>query len=148
MAATSGHWLPRRIWSPLATTRCRRLAIPQDSEQTKYYFSTSGLPSISSSRRQTPWDSRPETFFQLNPYSNSSYVTSFLTRRWVCLLWICLAFRKIAHMVCYWKFFLLHYIQVFCQYRHCKADHAYLTYLMLQGQLSHLNGRKLHHRQV
>jgi hypothetical protein len=28
------------------------------------------------------------------------------------------------------------------------ADHAYLTYLMLQRQLSHLNGRKLDHHQV
>jgi hypothetical protein len=37
-------------------------------------------------------------------------------------------------------FFLLHYKQVLCQYRLCKADHAYLTYLMLQRQLSHLNG--------
>jgi hypothetical protein len=30
----------------------------------------------------------------------------------------------------------------------CTADHAYCTYLMLQRQLSHLNGRKLDHRQV
>jgi hypothetical protein len=29
----------------------------------------------------------------------------------------------------------------------CNGDHAYLTYLMLQRQLSHLNGRKLDHRQ-
>jgi hypothetical protein len=46
------------------------------------------------------------------------------------------------------KFFLLHYIQVLCQSRLCKADHDHLTYLMLQRQLSHLNGRKLDHRQV
>jgi hypothetical protein len=30
-----------------------------------------------------------------------------------------------------------------CQYRLCKADHIYLTYLMLQLQLSHLGFRKL-----
>jgi hypothetical protein len=42
----------------------------------------------------------------------------------------------------------LHYTQVLCQYRLYRADHAYLTYLMLQRQLSHLNGRKLDHRQV
>jgi hypothetical protein len=30
----------------------------------------------------------------------------------------------------------------------CKADHAYLTYLMLQRQFSHFSGRKLDHRQV
>jgi hypothetical protein len=34
-------------------------------------------------------------FFQLNPYGNSPHVTSPLTRRWVCLLWICLAFRQV-----------------------------------------------------
>jgi hypothetical protein len=43
---------------------------------------------------------------------------------------------------------LLHYAQVLCQYRLCSADHAYLTYLTLQRQLSHLNGRKLGRRQV
>jgi hypothetical protein len=53
----------------------------------------------------------------------------------------------IAHIACYWIFFLLHYIQVLCQSKLCKADHAYLTYLMLQ-QLSHLNGHKLDHCQV
>jgi hypothetical protein len=53
-----------------------------------------------------------------------------------------------AHTACYWKFFLLHYIQVLWQYRLCRADHAYLMHLMLQWQLSHLNGRKLDHRQV
>jgi hypothetical protein len=42
----------------------------------------------------------------------------------------------------------MHYIQVLCQPRICKADHAYLTYLTLQRQLSHLNGRKLDRRQV
>jgi hypothetical protein len=40
-------------------------------------------------------------------------------------------------------YFFLHYTQVLCQYRLYGADHAYLTYLMLQRQLSHLNGRKL-----
>jgi hypothetical protein len=34
-------------------------------------------------------------FFQLNSCGNSPYVTSSLTRRWVCLLWICLAFRQV-----------------------------------------------------
>jgi hypothetical protein len=36
-----------------------------------------------------------EFFFQLNLCDNSPYVTSSLTRRWVCLLWICLAFRQV-----------------------------------------------------
>jgi hypothetical protein len=55
---------------------------------------------------------------------------------------------RIAHTACYWKFYLLHCIEVLCQSRLCKAYHAYLTYLMLQRQLSHLNGPKLERRQV
>jgi hypothetical protein len=34
-------------------------------------------------------------YSQLNPFDISPYVTSSLTRRWVCLLWICLAFRQV-----------------------------------------------------
>jgi hypothetical protein len=49
----------------------------------------------------------------------------------------------IAHIACYWKGFLVHYILILCQCRLCKAHHDYLTYLMLQRQLSHLIGRKL-----
>jgi hypothetical protein len=40
-----------------------------------------------------------------------------------------LAFRQVyvSHLIaCYWKFILSDYIQVLCQYRLCKADHAYL----------------------
>jgi hypothetical protein len=44
--------------------------------------------------------------------------------------------------------FCILYVQVLCQYRLYKADHAQLTYLMLRRQLSNLNGRKLDHRQV
>jgi hypothetical protein len=44
---------------------------------------------------------------------------------------------RIAHIACYWTFLLVHYIQVLCQFRLCKADHAHLTYLMLQRQFSH-----------
>jgi hypothetical protein len=58
-----------------------------------------GLPPIGSSWRQAPRDSRPETSFQLNTCCRSLYVTSFLTRRWVCLLWICLAFVKCMHRI-------------------------------------------------
>jgi hypothetical protein len=35
-----------------------------------------------------------------------------------------------------------------CQYRLCRANNAYLRYFMLQRRFSHLNGRKLDHRQV
>jgi hypothetical protein len=98
-----------------------------------------------------PLETHDQRFFQLNSCCQRPYVTSSLTRRWVCLLWIRLAFSSSVHFehtACYWKFFLLHYTQVLCQYRLYRADHAYLTYLMLQRQLVNLKGRKLDHRQV
>jgi hypothetical protein len=49
----------------------------------------------------------------------------------------------IARIACYWKLLLLYFTQVLCQSRFCKADHVCATYLMLQRQLSHLNGREL-----
>jgi hypothetical protein len=55
---------------------------------------TGGLPLIISSWRQAPWGSRAVIFLQLNPWGHSLYVTASLTRRWVCLLWICFAFVK------------------------------------------------------
>jgi hypothetical protein len=44
------------------------------------------------------------TFFQPNPCGHSSYVTSSLTRGWIRLLWICLAFSsvRIAHLPRFW----------------------------------------------
>jgi hypothetical protein len=54
---------------------------------------------------------------------------------------------RFAYIACYWKFFRLHYIQVLCKYRLYRADYVYLTCLMLQRQFTHLNGRKLDHRQ-
>jgi hypothetical protein len=49
-------------------------------------FTTGGLLPISSSWRQAPWDSRPVMFFQLNTCGHNPYVTSSLTRGWVCRL--------------------------------------------------------------
>jgi hypothetical protein len=66
-----------------------------------------------------PRETHDQRFFQLIPCSNSRYVTSSLTRRWVCLLW--LAWPFIKRTACYWKFFLLHCIQVLCQYRLCEV---------------------------
>jgi hypothetical protein len=43
---------------------------------------------------------------------------------------------RVAHMACYWKFFLLRYTQVLCQYRLCRADHAYLTCLLFHKSKS------------
>jgi hypothetical protein len=42
----------------------------------------------------------------------------------------------------------VHYVQDLCQSRVCKVDHVYLTYLMLQRQFNHLNGRKFDRRHV
>jgi hypothetical protein len=54
------------------------------------YFTTGGLPPISSSWRQAPWDSRSAFFFQLNVCGHSPYVTS-LKRGWVGSLQLLLA---------------------------------------------------------
>jgi hypothetical protein len=55
--------------------------------QSQSYFTTSGLPPISSSWRQTPWDSRPVILFlQRNTSGYNTYVTSSLMRGWVCRL--------------------------------------------------------------
>jgi hypothetical protein len=40
-------------------------------------------------------DTHDQRFFQLNPCSHSPYVTPSRTRRWVCLLCICLVFREV-----------------------------------------------------
>jgi hypothetical protein len=62
--------------------------------QSQSYFMTGSLPPISSSWRQAPWDQQP-VFFSLNPCGHSPYVTSYLTRGWVRLLWICLTFCQV-----------------------------------------------------
>jgi hypothetical protein len=79
---------------------------------------------------------------------HSPYVASSLTRRRVRLLRTLFAFVKCTYRTHSMLLRILPFalrIQVLCQYRLCKEDHAYLTYLMLQRQLSHLNGRKLDH---
>jgi hypothetical protein len=62
--------------------------IPNLSQsQSQSYFTTGGLPPISLSWRQAPWDPRPEFLFSnwtLGGYS--PYVTTFLMRGWVCRL--------------------------------------------------------------
>jgi hypothetical protein len=55
--------------------------------QSQNYFTTGGLPPISSSWRQAPWGSGHSNFiFQLNTCGYSPYVTSSLTRGRVCCL--------------------------------------------------------------
>jgi hypothetical protein len=76
--------------------------------QSQCHLTTGGLPPISSSWRQTPWDSR-KFFFLLVNWTVAVIVTS----GWVCLLWIGftspLSSVRIAHIAYYCKFFLLHY---------------------------------------
>jgi hypothetical protein len=57
--------------------------------QSQSHFTTGGLPPISSSWRQAPWDSRPVFFSELNICGHSPYVTSSLTRGWVCRFSCC-----------------------------------------------------------
>jgi hypothetical protein len=46
-----------------------------------------------------------------------------------------LSSMHVAHIIYYWKFFPLHYIQVLCQYRLCKTDHVYLISICYSGSL-------------
>jgi hypothetical protein len=65
----------------------------QSQIQSQSYFTTGDLPPISSSWRQSPWDARPDIFFfQMNTFGNAPYVTSCLTRGWVCHLQLLLVF--------------------------------------------------------
>jgi hypothetical protein len=58
--------------------------------QGQNYFTTVGLPPISSSWRKAPSDSRSE-IFQLNSCGHSPHVICSLTREWVCNLQLLLA---------------------------------------------------------
>jgi hypothetical protein len=84
-------------------------------------------------------------YFQLNPCGNSPYVTPSVTRKWVSLM-------NRLHLCQVYVSHIWHVIEndslCIIQYRLCKADHVYLTYLMLQRQVSHLNGRTLDGRKV
>jgi hypothetical protein len=116
----------------------------QSQNKSQSYFMTGSLLPISLSWRQAPWDSQPE-FFSTEPLRSLSLCNILSDEKMglsiMNMLGLSLSVH-IAHIACYWKFLFLHYIQLLCQYRLCRADHAYLTYLMPQQQLSHLNGRK------
>jgi hypothetical protein len=60
--------------------------LTQSQSQSQNYFTTGGLPSISSSWLQAFRDSRPVSFLQLNTCRRSLYITSYLTRRLFCIL--------------------------------------------------------------
>jgi hypothetical protein len=89
---------------------------------------------LRSSWRQGLWGSRSEIFATETLRSESLCNILFDEKMGLFLMNVLgLSWSvRIAHVACYCKFFILHYVQVLCQSRLCKADHAYLTYLMLQ----------------
>jgi hypothetical protein len=61
---------------------------PGAKPPTTVTVATGGEPTVSASWRQTPRGSRPKFFLQINLCDRSPYVTSSVTKGWVCLLWI------------------------------------------------------------
>jgi hypothetical protein len=126
-------------WSSPAQSYLTPTNSSQSQRQSQNYFTTDGLPPISSPWRQAPWDPRPEIFSNwtlavivlCNILSDEKMGLSLMN-----MLGLSSSIH-FTHIACYWNFFLLHYTQVLCQYRLWKADHAYLAYLMLQRQLTH-----------
>jgi hypothetical protein len=108
-------WEPRRLRALWAFTACYRIALPYVTHENRknrcvytsvfrrrfvkskselrydWRFTANQFVLASSPSRLTTRD----FFFQLISCGNSPYVTPFLTRRWVCLLWICLASRQV-----------------------------------------------------
>jgi hypothetical protein len=96
LAIPGSHWLTVQLLLALTITVSLRsvshgtqgepsdlslllLVQSQSQSQSQSYFTTGGLPPISSSWRQAPWDPRPDFFFQLNSCGNSPYVASSLS---------------------------------------------------------------------
>jgi hypothetical protein len=61
-----------------------QLTTAQSKSQSQSYFTTGGLPSLSSSWRQSLETHDQYFFFQLNTCGYGPYVTFSLTRGWVC----------------------------------------------------------------
>jgi hypothetical protein len=84
----------KSVWSQVQFCDITVLSLPwttsswrMELSQTQSYFTTGGLPPISSTWRQAPWGSEYSNFiFQLNTCCHSPYVTSCLTTAWVCRL--------------------------------------------------------------
>jgi hypothetical protein len=117
----------------------------QSQNQSQSYFTTGGLPPIVRLGVKTLETHDQRHFYQLN-FCAYSLCNILSDKKMGLSLMNMLGLSssvRIAHIACYWKHFPWHYTQVLYQHRLCRADHVYLTYLMLQRQLSHLNGRKL-----
>jgi hypothetical protein len=81
-----GHWF-------IFFSRLLRLKKSESELHYDWRFNANQFVLLLSSLRLTTWD----FFLQLNPCGHSPYVTSSLTRKWVCLLWICFAFVKCTY---------------------------------------------------
>jgi hypothetical protein len=77
------------MWQPVT------LGDLQSQSQSQSYFTTGGLQPISSSWRQVSWSSREEIFFFNWTLAVADLDVTSLMRRWICLLWICLAFCQV-----------------------------------------------------
>jgi hypothetical protein len=98
-ASNSGHSSASGITtSQIQLTQCSNYRISESESESEsellydWRFSANKLVLAPSPLRITTTD-----FFLLNPCSHSPYVTSSLTRGWVCLLWICFAFVKCTY---------------------------------------------------
>jgi hypothetical protein len=72
--------------SNMGILQLHRSSLPFTDSLTTDYTVRVTLRPISPSCRQTPLDSRPVIFFQLNACGHSPFVASSLTRGWVCRL--------------------------------------------------------------
>jgi hypothetical protein len=94
-------WWPRLCWtaSTPEATRWTASTLTNSMEQgcsCHSYFTTGGLPPISPPWRQ-PLETHDQFIFQLNTYDYSPYVTTSLTRGWVCRLQLLLGPRQRSH---------------------------------------------------
>jgi hypothetical protein len=99
----------------------------KSQSQSQSYFTTRGLTPINSSWPQAPWDPRPEISFSWTlaaidlmyhpPWREDGFVS-----------WIFLAFRQVyvAHIWHIIDYSFICTIYKSCQYRLCRADHAYV----------------------
>jgi hypothetical protein len=89
VAIETVFWSTYIFW--LNLTKCS-----ENQRQSQSYFTTGGLPPISSFWRQAPWGSRPAIFFELNPCGHSPYVKSSRQRGCVSRLRLLLALASAA----------------------------------------------------
>jgi hypothetical protein len=80
------------LFCQLANLPTLKTRLSSNYSHSQSYFTTGGLSPISSSWRQAPWD--PQQVFFFNTCGYSPYVTSSLTREWVCRLHLLLVLAR------------------------------------------------------